>query len=191
MTDMEQLIEPVIPGLRRYANALVRDPAEADDLVQDCLERAVARWGQRRADNDTRSWLYAILHNLAVNRWRKLSRRGVMAPIDTVDPRSLSVAPAQEHGLDRADVLRALDSLPDEYRQALILTEYQGLTQAQLAERLGISVSGVKSRVQRGKEKLKEMLLACCHFELDKRGKVIDYWPNCACCQEGSCPTCK
>ena len=101
MTDMGKLIEPVIPGLRRYANALVRDPAEADDLVQDCLERAIARWGQRRADGDTRSWLYAILHNLAVNRWRALRRRGVVAPIQTVGPAFLSVAPAQERRLGR------------------------------------------------------------------------------------------
>ncbi|MBJ7319769.1 MAG: sigma-70 family RNA polymerase sigma factor [Brevundimonas sp.] len=154
MTDMEQLIEPVIPGLRRYANALVRDPAEADDLVQDCLERAVARWGQRRADNDTRSWLYAILHNLAVNRWRKLSRRGVMAPIDTVDPRSLSVAPAQEHGLDRADVLRALDSLPDEYRSVILLVTVEALPYAEAARVLGVPLGTVMSRLSRGRARL-------------------------------------
>ncbi|MBA4805136.1 MAG: sigma-70 family RNA polymerase sigma factor [Brevundimonas sp.] len=154
MTDMGQLIEPVIPGLRRYANALVRDPAEADDLVQDCLERAVARWGQRRADGDTRSWLYAILHNLAVNRWRTLRRRGVMAPLEAVDPGSLSVAPAQEHGLARADVLRALDRLPDEYRGVILLVTVEALSYAEAARVLGVPLGTVMSRLSRGRARL-------------------------------------
>ncbi|KDP95890.1 RNA polymerase sigma factor [Brevundimonas sp. EAKA] len=154
MTDMGQLIEPVIPGLRRYANALVRDPAEADDLVQDCLERAVTRWGQRRGDGDTRSWLYAILHNLAVNRWRSLRRRGVMAAIETVDPAFLSVAPAQEHGLARADVLRALDQLPDEYRAVILLVTVEGLSYAETARILGVPLGTVMSRLSRGRARL-------------------------------------
>ena len=65
------------------------------------------------------------------------------------------------------------------------VTEYQGLTQRELAEKLGLSFSGAKSRVQRAREKLKKMLLDCCHFELDRRGKVIDYRPNCDCCSNG------
>ena len=154
MTDMGKLIEPVIPGLRRYANALVRDPAEADDLVQDCLERAIARWGQRRADGDTRSWLYAILHNLAVNRWRALRRRGVMAPIQTVDPAFLSVAPAQEHGLARADILRALDRLPDDYRAVILLVTVEGLSYAETARVLGVPLGTIMSRLSRGRARL-------------------------------------
>jgi RNA polymerase sigma-70 factor, ECF subfamily len=76
---------------------------------------------------------------------------------------------------------------PDEYRQALLLTEYKGLTQRELAERLGLSFSGAKSRVQRAREKLKAMLLDCCHFEFDRLGKVIDYQPKCACCRDREC----
>jgi RNA polymerase sigma-70 factor (ECF subfamily) len=78
-------------------------------------------------------------------------------------------------------------SLPTQDRQALILTEYQGLTQKDLAERLGLSFSGAKSRVQRARAKLKQQLLECCHFELDRRGHVIDYQPRCACCSAGAC----
>ena len=77
-------------------------------------------------------------------------------------------------------------SLPAQDRQALILTEYQGLTQKELAERLGLSLSGAKSRVQRARAKLKQQLLDCCHFELDRRGHVIDYQPRCACCSDGN-----
>ena len=65
MHDMLVQVEPLIPALRRYARALVRNRATADDLVQDCLERAVSRWHQRRTDGNPRPWLFSILHNLA------------------------------------------------------------------------------------------------------------------------------
>jgi RNA polymerase sigma-70 factor (ECF subfamily) len=78
-------------------------------------------------------------------------------------------------------------TLPKQDRQALVLTEYQGLTQRELGERLGISFSGAKSRVQRARERLKQQLLACCHFELDRRGHILNYQPRCACCAVGTC----
>ena len=84
MADMAQLIEPVIPSLRRYARTFVRDAGAADDLVQDTLERAVSRWHQRRSDGDTRTWLFTILHNLAVNHLNRAARRGRELPLDDV-----------------------------------------------------------------------------------------------------------
>lgn len=154
MEDMVHLIEPVIPGLRRYANALVRNSAEADDLVQDCLERAVLRWSQRRAGGDTRSWLYTILHNLAVSRWRKLRRRGQTTTMDAVDPAFLSVPPDQEQGVARADVLRALDRLPDEYRTVILLVTVEGLSYADTARVLDVPPGTVMSRLSRGRARL-------------------------------------
>jgi RNA polymerase sigma-70 factor (ECF subfamily) len=77
-------------------------------------------------------------------------------------------------------------SLPEPYRDALVLTEFEGLTQKELAERLGISLSGAKSRVQRGREKLKEMLFDCCRFEFDRRGRMIECQPR----AKGSCQEC-
>ena len=68
------------------------------------------------------------------------------------------------------------------YRQALILTEYQGLSQKQLAEQVGISLSGAKSRVQRARDKLRDMLLRCYHFEFDRRGHFVEYYERCCCC---------
>ena len=78
-------------------------------------------------------------------------------------------------------------ALPEAYRDALRLTEYQGLSQKALSERLGISFSGAKSRVQRARAKIKEQLLNCCHFQFDYAGRIIDYQSRCACCASGSC----
>jgi DNA-directed RNA polymerase specialized sigma24 family protein len=80
MKDMLVQVEPLIPALRRYARALVRNRATADDLVQDCLERAVRRWHQHR-DGEVRAWLFTILHNLAVDQFRKLAARGRHNPL--------------------------------------------------------------------------------------------------------------
>ena len=71
-----------------------------------------------------------------------------------------------------------IEGLPDAYREAIVLTEFEGLTQKELADRLGISLSGAKSRVQRARGQLKQMLLGCCQFEFDRRGGIIDCKPR-------------
>jgi RNA polymerase sigma-70 factor, ECF subfamily len=86
-------------------------------------------------------------------------------------------------------VAAMVNALPEPYREALYLTEYQGLSQRDLAVRLGLSFSGAKSRVQRAREKLKQLLLDCCHLEFDRRGRIIDYQPRCACCTTTACQT--
>ncbi len=79
-----------------------------------------------------------------------------------------------------------LGCLPEKYGQALRLTEFDGLTQTALAERLGLSLSGAKSRVQRAREKLRDVLLDCCHVELDLLGNVLQYEPRCAACADSN-----
>lgn len=108
-------------------------------------------------------------------------------PVETAQlPETLTWESAQD-AADEIDLKPAveqmLQSLPEPYREALRLTEYDGLTQAEAAERLGISLSGAKSRVQRAREKLRQMLLECCHLEFDRRGKIIECQPRCACCE--------
>jgi len=75
-----------------------------------------------------------------------------------------------------------LNALPPEAREALVLTEYRGLSQRELAEQLGLSFSGAKSRVQRARGKLRELLLACCQVQLDRQGGIVAYQPRGACC---------
>ncbi|MDE1147634.1 MAG: sigma-70 family RNA polymerase sigma factor [Azospirillaceae bacterium] len=172
MKDMMQLVEPLIPPLRRYARALVRDAATADDLVQDCLERAITRWHQRRADGDARTWLFTILHNLAVSHIRQNRRRGGQVALDdAVAEPALSRPPTQEDALRHADLLRALDTLPEDQRAVLLLVSVEDLSYAEAARVLDIPIGTVMSRLARAREKLAQ------HMEGEPAGATI-HRPN-------------
>src|SRR5580692_3417495 len=120
MKDMLLQVEPLIPALRRYARALVRNRANADDLVQDCLERAVSRWYQRR-DGNVRAWLFSILHNLAVDHFRRSAARGQHVGLDETADNDIVANAAQEQGLMYRDVLNRLARLPEDQRAVLLL----------------------------------------------------------------------
>ena len=155
MDDMLHQVEPLIPALRRYARALMRDRASADDLVQDCLERAVSRWYQRR-DGDVRAWLFTILHNLAVNQFRKAASRGRHVAIDETNEDSFGEAASQEQKLIYQDVLAKLARLPEDQRAVLLLVAVEDLSYAEAAKVLGIPVGTVMSRLSRARERLQQ-----------------------------------
>jgi RNA polymerase sigma-70 factor (ECF subfamily) len=153
---MVPLLEPLIPALRRYARALLRDRSAADDLVQDGLERALSRWHQRRAGGDVRSWVFTILHNLAMNRMRQAVRQGTHLPLhDVAEP---GQPPAQEETLRHRDLLRALDDLPEEQRSVLLLVSVEDLSYAEAAKVLDVPVGTVMSRLARGRERLRQAM---------------------------------
>ena len=155
MKDMLAQVEPLIPALRRYARALMRNRAAADDLVQDCLERAVSRWHQRR-DGSVRAWLFTILHNLAVTQFRQAAARGRHMPIDDASEQELVSAAAQEQGLIFQDVLGKLAKLPEEQRAVLLLVAVEDLSYADAATVLNVPVGTVMSRLSRARERLQQ-----------------------------------
>lgn len=157
MDEIAALIEPQIPALRRYAWALVRDDAAADDLVQDCLEHAVARWHLRRRDGNLRGWLFAILHNLFITSLRQRARHGVQVSIDEM-PALPSMEGAQEERLAVRDLLTGLDLLSAEQRDVLLLVGVEDLSYAEAAQVLGIPVGTVMSRLSRGRENLRQYI---------------------------------
>lgn len=158
MKDILLHIEPLIPSLRRYARALMRDSAAADDLVQDCLERAISGWHRRRKDREVRSWIFAILHNLAVNCLRQRQRRARHIAIENAEGASLTQRPAQEDSLQHRDLLRALAELPEEQRSVILLVAVEDFTYAETAEVLAVPIGTVMSRLARGREKLRRIL---------------------------------
>jgi RNA polymerase sigma factor (sigma-70 family) len=158
MKDLMLLVEPLIPALRRYARALMRDRDAADDLVQDCLERVISRWHQRRADGDARTWVFTILHNLAINRLKQKTRRGPHLAIEDVDAAAMARPPDQEESLRLRDILRALEALSEEQRSVLLLVSVEALSYVETARVLGIPVGTVMSRLARAREKLMQIM---------------------------------
>jgi RNA polymerase sigma factor (sigma-70 family) len=154
MADMAQLIEPLIPALRRYARSFLKDAAAADDLVQDTLERAISRWHLRRSDGDARAWLFTILHNLAVNRLRQTARRGPVLPLTDVEEPDVGTRSTQEDGLRQQDILAALNRLPDEQRSVLLLVSVEDLSYADTARVLDVPIGTVMSRLARARARL-------------------------------------
>src|SRR4029077_12748217 len=107
-------IEGCIPSLRRYAAALLRNREDADDLVHDCLVRALDKLHTRRDEADIRAWLFAIMHNLFISQLRRARARPAGEPLDETHEASMSIRPDQESSLLWLDLLRGLNQLPVE-----------------------------------------------------------------------------
>ncbi len=164
--------------LRSFALQQVSDPDLAEDILQDVYLKIHAHIDDLRDTDRLESWIFQVTRNAITDHYRHARPQAEL-------PDSLP-APVEEEPDTAADLAASIGDmlrcLPRKYRQALELTDLQGLSQAELAEKLNISVSGAKSRVQRAREKLKEALLDCCHFEFDRYGRVIDYYANCPEC---------
>jgi len=158
MSDMLLLMEPQIPALRRYARALTRDRAAADDLVQDCLELAIKRWHQRRQDGSPRAWLFTILHNLAMHRLSKTRGAGRELGIEEAEE-SVVARPAQQPArLQHLDLLKCLEQLNEAHRSVLLLVGVEDLSYAEAARVLDIPIGTVMSRLARAREKLAQLM---------------------------------
>lgn len=156
--DRRRAVAKEIPHLRRYARALVRDADEADDLVQDCIERALVRLHQWRDRNSPRQWLFTIMHNLYVDEVRKHQRRTTGPALTVIDGDQHAAEPRQLAHLETRDVLAALHALPDERREALVLVGVEGFNYRDAAAVLGVPVGTLMSRLARGREQLRAML---------------------------------
>jgi RNA polymerase sigma-70 factor (ECF subfamily) len=157
MSDVFNRIEQEIPRLRRYARALTRDPSAADDLVQDCLARALAKAHLWQEGTDLRAWLFTILHNQYVNTVRRSVREGTVVEVSDTEP-SLVAPAVQTKRLELRDLERALAKLPAEQRQVLLLVGMEGLRYEEVAEILGVPVGTVRSRLSRGRDALRALM---------------------------------
>lgn len=149
-------IETSIPALRRYARALTGNADRADDLVQDCLERAITKQSLWRPVGPLRPWLFKIMINLHRNEWRR--RRGSPEPeaLDTLPFEPASPA-SQGARLALAETAAALDRLPADQREALLLVVLEGMSYAEAAGALDIPVGTLMSRIGRAREALRAM----------------------------------
>jgi len=162
MSDFGVLLEAEIPRLRRYARALTRDATRADDLVQSCLARALAKQHLWQPGTDLRAWLFTLLHNQHVNDVRRSLREGVSVAVEDVAP-VLTVQSNAAASLQLRDLEAAMAKLPEEQRQVILLVGLEGLRYEEVAVILGVPIGTVRSRLSRGRDNLR------CLMELEGR----------------------
>lgn len=188
---MTATTEQVWVGLRQrlldYVRVRSRSAADADDILQNVFVKVHVHLATVEDERRLTSWLYRVTHNEIVDYYRK--QRPI--PHRTAESLAVDDDTADDDDSERrlAPFLRDLiEELPDRYKDALILTEIEGLTQREMGRRLGLTISGAKSRVQRGRAMLRDRLLDCCRVELDCRKHVIDYQPRIAEPMPEDCP---
>ncbi len=157
MDDPAKALIEHIPGLRRYARALLSDPSAADDLVQDTLERAWSRIHLWEPTGSFRSWLMTIMHNVFANGARNHSKAPPLTDIAEVAS-ALQSGADQEHTLIVRDLCRAVHALRHDHREVLLLVAMQGFSYRQAAEILNVPVGTVMSRLGRARSRLRDIL---------------------------------
>jgi RNA polymerase sigma-70 factor, ECF subfamily len=157
MSNISPLLEPQLPRLRRYARSLTQDVARADDLVQSCLVRALAKEHLWQPGTDLRAWLFTILHNQHVNEVRRLVREGVVVSVEDVAP-NLAAAPSAGAHLELRDLEHAIALLPREQREVILLAGREGKRYEEIAATLEVPVGTVRSRLSRARARLRELM---------------------------------
>jgi len=172
MNRTEQIWKEYHDKLHRFIQMRIGSASIADDIFQEVFIRIHARIGSLKDNNKIESWIYQITRNAIIDHYRA---HKIMEQL----PEAISAPEPNTDGGARREIVACLlpmiKGLPDHYREAVMLSEIEGVTQKEVAAKHALSLSGAKSRIQRGRLLLKEMLLDCCHFEFDRRGKVIDY----------------
>ena len=173
MTSADLIYRQHRRPLLGFIRQRVGDPGVAEDILHEVFVRVLARLDALRAEEKLVAWLYQIARNAIVDHWRGTHASEALPDelADTAEP----PAPAER----LAECLRPMvQELPEPYREAVTLFEFEGYSLQQIAERMGISLSGAKSRVQRGRARLEIRLHECCEIELSRTGSVIDYHPR-------------
>ena len=172
MTIFSHRITEQIPGLRRYARALTGGrPDDADDLVQDTLERAYAKWHLWRIGSDLRPWLFSIMHNLFVSQVTQLKNRTSHVMLD--DMPEIATRATQSERLEGLDIAAAVTRLSPELREVLLLVALEDFSYAQTAKALDIPIGTVMSRLARARHRLREFMDGTISFEHKVGLKVV------------------
>jgi RNA polymerase sigma-70 factor (ECF subfamily) len=171
--ELEQRLRPFVS--RRVP------PSDLDDVMQEVFLRIQRSLPSLRDEERFIPWLYAVARSAIVESHRQRGRQPLLVPSGTPDAELEREQTAEPTPLEQelaGYLLSYVEKLPSPYREALTLTELEGLTQKAAADALGITLSGMKSRVQRGRERLRELFDACCRIGVDARGRVIDCEPR-------------
>jgi RNA polymerase sigma-70 factor (ECF subfamily) len=182
---IERIWKEFSKKIRAFVYRKVHNRAYVDDILQEVFLKIHQNIDKLEEDSKILGWIFQISQNAIIDFYRKNK-------LQTRDIDEIEIAERKEEKSPDWEIALGLremvEKLPEKYSQALLLVEFEGLSQAELAEKLGISVSGAKSRVQRAREMLRDSLMQCCHFEFDKFGTIIDFHPIGCCCCSKDCP---
>jgi RNA polymerase sigma-70 factor, ECF subfamily len=171
-TDNTNAWQAYRTNLYHFVHKRVAEPADAEDIVQDVLVKAYTSLATLKDDTKLRPWLYQIARNAIIDFYRQ--QKPLEELSDSLPAPAALLAESSEP--DFAQCLTPLiEQLPTDYRQALLLAEIEGLTQQEVATTQGLSLSGAKSRVQRGRKLLKAVFQQCCQVEVGQHGGIIDW----------------
>jgi len=189
MLQVEQVWHSFHHPLKQFIVSKTGNDAAAEDILQDVFIKILNQLQNLKQEHKIKAWIYQITRNAIIDYYRKEKRLEEL-PADL--PERIETENQNLNKEISACLRPFLEQLPEKYREALVLTEFDGHSQKELSELLGISFSGAKSRVQRGRQKLRELLDACCRFELDRYGNILDITPlgNCKSNKSVSCECC-
>lgn len=192
MTEQTQKIWSTFNShLKAYILSQIKNEHDAKDVLQDVFLKIHDNLHKLRDIDRLESWVFQITRN-KINDYYRLQKKNqkladnIKKEISDDD----QFTDFDVYSLPDSSWLKPfIDELPSKYRQALVMTEYENKNQREMAEELGLSISGAKSRVQRARKKIKELILACCHFDFDLYGNVLDYKNKKTRCKKCDCIT--
>lgn len=174
-------------GLRSFLERRLRRREDVEDVLQEVFLK-IHRDRCSLADGEkVEAWVYRIARHAVTDFYRRQARRPEEELPEELEERFPDKEPSDIHETVLAWLEPMATLLPEKYRDALILSDFEGLPQQEVADRLGISLSGAKSRVQRARVQLGEMLHACCTLEVGGDGRVVGYSPNSPGCRGSDC----
>jgi RNA polymerase sigma-70 factor (ECF subfamily) len=166
--------------LRTFIVSKVHDKDVAEDILQEVFVRIHEKFDTLRDNEKLTSWIYQIARNLIADHFRKNKQSSAISGNEEDEKNSEPDLIIMETAVN--DMIGMLDELPEHYCDALCKTEIQGMSQAEYARQAGIPYSSVKTRVQRSRKMLRDMLMQCCHYQFDKYGTVLNISPKTCCC---------
>lgn len=167
--------------LKAFIYSKVGNVPDTDDILQELYIKMHENIGTLKDGTKIKSWIYRIARNLIIDHFRDDKRR--QRTMKSGKAMSVSSKPGKFMDIAINDMISMMDDMPPEYCEALCLTEIESMSQKEYAEMKGISYSGARSRVQRARIMLKDLLLKCCHYQFDRYGTVYDIRQECCCCK--------
>ncbi|MHB8125410.1 MAG: RNA polymerase sigma factor SigZ [Desulfitobacteriaceae bacterium] len=161
--------------LKYFIKKRIPNEQDTEDILQEVFFKIHSNMGSLKDDNKIHVWIYRITRNAIVDYYRKQNNKSIELMEFTENLTNGQNDDLSANGEIALCLKTMIDYLPEKYKQAITITEFQNLTQKDLSEKLGLSLPGAKSRVQRARAMLKETLLGCCHLEFDRLGNIIDY----------------